>query len=281
MCIRDRSRTDRQWIEAPDQDPLAQSFTVDETGAFLSSFDVYFASKDPNAKIFVELREVELGTPTSWLVQDFTQIALNPGDIETSTDASVATNIRFPSPVYLESGREYALVFLSPGSDLYEMWVATMGQKTVKTSNLPDVESVVVTKQYIGGSLFKSQNGTIWTPSQYQDLTFKLYKAEFVESGTVTFYNSSIKPGNENTQALSSNPIRTLPRKVSLEVEWPDANYSLGDESQLSVGRKISTGLPADKEDDSITGIIEKVASPIWGDYDGANLNQDLSLIHI
>ena len=262
-------------VEAPYRDPLAQTFTVDETGAFLSSFDVYFASKDPNAKIFVELREVELGTPTSWLVQDFTQIALNPGDIETSTDASVATNIRFPSPVYLESGREYALVFLSPGSDLYEMWVATMGQKTVKTSNLPDVESVVVTKQYIGGSLFKSQNGTIWTPSQYQDLTFKLYKAEFVESGTVTFYNSSIKPGNENTQALSSNPIRTLPRKVSLEVEWPDANYSLGDESQLSVGRKISTGLPADKEDDSITGIIEKVASPIWGDYDGANLNQD------
>ena len=262
-------------VEAPYRDPLAQTFTVDETGAFLSSFDVYFASKDPNAKVFVELREVELGTPTSWLVQDFAQVALNPNDIQTSTDASVATNIKFPSPVYLEAGREYAIVFLSPGSDLYEMWVATMGQKTVRTSNLPDVESVVVTKQYIGGSLFKSQNGTIWTPSQYQDLTFKLYKAEFVESGTVTFYNSSIKPGNENTQSLSTNPIRTLPRKVSVEVEWPTANYSLGDESQLSVGRKISTGLPADKEDDSITGVIEKVAAPIWGDYDGSNLNQD------
>tara|TARA_B100000902_G_scaffold36735_1_gene43917 strand:- start:270 stop:3494 length:3225 start_codon:yes stop_codon:yes gene_type:complete len=273
VSVNQTSSTTR--VEAPYRDPLAQTFTVDETGAFLSSFDVYFATKDPNAKVFVELREVELGTPTSWLVQDFAQVALNPNDIQTSTDASVATNIKFPSPVYLEAGREYALVFLSPGSDLYEMWVATMGQKTVRTSNLPDVESVVVTKQYIGGSLFKSQNGTIWTPSQYQDLTFKLYKAEFVESGTVTFYNSSIKPGNENTQSLSNNPIRTLPRKVSVEVEWPIANYDLGDESQLSVGRKISTGLPADKEDDSITGVIEKVAAPIWGDYDGSNLNQD------
>ena len=262
-------------VEAPYRDPLAQTFTVDETGAFLTSFDVYFRTKDPNAKLFVELREVELGTPTSWLVQDFAQVALSPNDIQTSMDASIATNVKFPSPVYLEAGREYALVFLAPGSDLYEMWVATMSQKTVKTSNLPDVESVIVTKQYIGGSLFKSQNGTIWTPSQYQDLTFKLYKAEFVESGTVTFYNTPVKSGNENTQSLSVNPIRTLPRKVRVDVEWPNANYNLGEESSLSIGRKVSTGLPADREDDSITGIVENVAAPIWGEYDGANLNQD------
>ena len=269
ISINQTSSTTR--VEAPYRDPLAQTFTVDETGAFLTSFDVYFASKDPNAKVFVELREVELGTPTSWLVQDFTQIALNPNDIQTSTDASIATNIKFPSPVYLEAGKEYALVFLSPGSDLYEMWVATMGQKTVKTSNLPDVESVVVTKQYIGGSLFKSQNGTIWTPSQYQDLAFKLYKAEFVDSGTVTFYNTPIKAGNENTQALSSNPIKTLPRKVSLELEWPTGSYNeenaAENEEQLPIGRKISTGNVSDKDDDSITGIIEKHGAPIWSTY--------------
>jgi hypothetical protein len=269
ISINQTSSTTR--VEAPYRDPLAQTFTVDETGAFLTSFDVYFASKDPNAKVFVELREVELGTPTSFLVQDFTQVALNPNNIQTSTDASIATNIKFPSPVYLEAGKEYALVFLSPGSDLYEMWVATMGQKTVKTSNLPDVESVVVTKQYIGGSLFKSQNGTIWTPSQYQDLAFKLYKAEFVDSGTVTFYNTPIKSGNENTQVLSSNPIKTLPRKVSLELDWPSASYNneaVGQhEDQIPIGRKISTGNVADKDDDSITGIIEKIGAPIWSDY--------------
>ena len=137
----------------------------------MSSFDVYFRSKDPLAKLFVELREVELGTPTRFLVQDYAQIAVNPNNINVSDDASVATTLSFSSPVYLEPEKEYALVFLSPASDKYEMWVATMGQKTVRTTNLPDVQNVVVSKQYIGGSLFKSQNGTIWTASQYQDLS--------------------------------------------------------------------------------------------------------------
>ena len=248
--------TSAQLVKVPHRDPLAQSFRVDESGAFLTSFDVYFGSKDPNAKVFVELRTVELGTPTSFLVQDFAQVALNPNNINVSADASVPTTVRFPSPVYLEPETEYAIVFLSPGSDLYEMWVATMGQKTVKSSNLPDVQDVVVSKQYIGGSLFKSQNGTIWTASQYQDLTFKLRKAEFVPSGTVTFYNSDVGAGY-NTQVLSDNPIRTLPRKLRVKLAGSNTNTA----TELAVGRKVSTdngtGNANSAEDISITGIIE------------------------
>ena len=71
------------------------------------------------------------------------------------------------------------------------MWVSTMGQKSIKTTQLPDVQNVIVSKQYIGGSLFKSQNGTIWTQAN-QDLTFKLRKAKFVNSGNVRFYNTPI-----------------------------------------------------------------------------------------
>ena len=252
--IKEESETIR--IEAPYRDPLAQSFRVDETGMFLTSVDVYFGSKDPNAKVYVEVRDVELGTPTNFLVQDYAQVSLNPNDIQISDDASIATNIRFPSPIYLEGGKEYAIVFLAPASDLYEMWCSTMGQKTVKTANLPDVESVVHTKQYIGGSLFKSQNGTIWTPSQYQDLTFQLYKAEFVPSGTVTFYNSLIEAGNSNVQVLPSNPIRTLPRKLKVNVSGLLA-------SEAPVKRKLSTGAEADAEDGSVTGIVERTAAPI------------------
>ena len=143
-------------FRAPHRDPLAQSFTVDESGAFLTSFDVFFRSKDDSAKLFVELREVELGTPTQFLVQDYTQLALNPSEINISEDASAATTINFPSPVYLEAEKEYALVFLSPASDKYEMWVATMGEKTVNTTQLPDVQNVVVSKQYIGCLLYTS-----------------------------------------------------------------------------------------------------------------------------
>ena len=243
-------------IEAPYRDPLAQSFRADETGMFLTSVDVYFARKDPKRKLFVELRDVELGLPTKYLVQDYAQVSVSPEDILVSDDASAVTNIRFPSPIYLEGGKEYALVFLCPSSDLYEMWCATMNEPTVKTSNLPDVETVIHAKQYTGGSLFKSQNGTIWTPSQEQDLTFQLYKAEFTTSGSVTFFNSPIEAGSENVQKLSDNPIRTLPRKLKV----PVTNLSLTD---APVGRKLSTGAVSDAEDASITGIVEQVAAPL------------------
>ena len=252
-------REERQKFLAPHRDPLAQSFTVDETGAFLTSFDVFFKSKDDNAKLFVELRYVELGTPTKYLVQDYAQIAVNPNNINISDDASVATTLNFPSPIYLEPEKEYALVFLSPASDKYEMWVATMGEKTVSSTTLPDVQNVVVSKQYIGGSLFKSQNGTIWTASQYQDLTFKLRKASFVESGTASFYNSPIEAGNLNTQVLPSNPIRTLPRKLKVTIDGGGTRNN----TNLPIGRKVSTGAAGDSEDQSVTGIIEGQGAPI------------------
>ena len=247
-------KIEKEKFKAPHRDPLAQSFTVDETGAFLTSFDVYFASKDDKAKLFVELRYVELGTPTQYLVQDYAQIAVNPNNINVSNDASVATTLSFPSPIYLEPEKEYALVFLAPSSDKYEMWVATMGQKTVGTTNLPDVENVVVSKQYIGGSLFKSQNGTIWTASQYQDLTFKLRKASFVNSGTTTFYNTPIEAGNLNTQVLPDNPIRVLPRKLTVKVSGASA-------SDFPLGRKVSTDNGSNSantnEDLCVTGVVE------------------------
>ena len=259
VSVNTTKRTDREFFYAGHRDPLAQSFTVDETGAFLTSFDVYFASKDPQAKVFVELRHVELGTPTNLLVQDYTQLALNPSQVNVSDDASVPTTISFSSPVYLEPKKEYAIVFLSPASDKYELWVATMGQKTVSTTNLPDVENVVVSKQYIGGSLFKSQNGTIWTASQYQDLTFKLRKASFVPSGTATFYNSPIVPGNLNTQIISDNALRSLPRKLKVTIDGSGTRT----DAVFPIGRKISTGTANDADDSSIIGVIEGQGAPI------------------
>ena len=256
-------------VKAPHRDPLAQSFTVDGVGAFLTSFDLYFATKDPGAKVFVELRTMELGTPTNFLVQDFTQVALNPEDIKINTEnpfEPIPTRVRFPSPVFLEADKEYAIVILSPASDGYEMWTATMGKKTVRTTNLPDVQNVVVTKQYIGGSLFKSQNGTIWTPSQFQDLTFKLYKAKFVKSGTVNWYNSDITPKGTNSAALNENPIEGLPRKLKLPVT--------GTLSGVTLGTKVCEGSAAN----STSGFVENFGAAAAGiDIDEGGLGYAVS----
>ena len=256
---RRRRRNWRRRRRRGRKDPLAQSFTVDGTGAFLTSFDVYFAAKDETAKLTVQLATVELGIPTINLVQDFTEVVLNPSDINISSDASVPTTIRFPSPVFLPPDEEYAMIFLCPQSDKYEMWVSTMGQKSIKTTQLPDVQNVIVSKQYIGGSLFKSQNGTIWTPSQTQDLTFKLRKAKFVDSGNVRLYNTPIEPGNRNCQVLPTNPIRSLPRKLKVAITGSGSRTN----SVFPLGRKVSTGAAGDLEDQSVIGIIEGQGAPI------------------
>lgn len=44
-------RSDRRYVPAPHNDPLAQSFFVDETGAFLTSFDVFFRSEGSTSKV--------------------------------------------------------------------------------------------------------------------------------------------------------------------------------------------------------------------------------------
>jgi len=237
-------------------DPLAQTFTVDETGAFLTSVDVYFAEKDPNEQIYVELRTVELGTPTSFLVSKYSTVPLKPSQIKVSNDATVATNIVFPSPVYLQTGTEYALVFLAPTTDKYKMWVGTMGEKTITTSNLPSAESVVITKQYVGGSLFKSQNGTIWTANQYQDLKFKLYKANFTSTaGDVVFYNPNLIPESIAIPYLNENSIVSYPRKLKVGIT---TTLTMG--SILTVGKKVSNGTVSSPES---FGYIEKLGSSI------------------
>jgi len=217
------------------KDPLAQTFTVDETGAFLTSVDLFFGSKDENEKVTVEVRTVELGTPTDQLVEDYARVTLDPSQVNTSTDGSVATKVTFPSPIYLQPDTEYAIVILSPYSDNYEAWIARMGERTVNTTTLPDAESVIVTKQYVGGSLFKSQNGTIWTPNQFEDLKFKLYKANFTSnSGTAYFYNPTLDT-NDDSSNLISNAIRTLPRKLKVGITTTSAL-----DSTLVIGRKVS-----------------------------------------
>lgn len=236
-------------------DPLAQTFTVDESGAFLSSVDLYFASKDDNENVTIELRTVELGTPTNQLVQDFATVTLDPSQINISNNASLATRVVFPSPIYLQPGLEYALVLLSPSSDNYEVWIGRFGEITVETQNLPNAEAVVMTRQYLGGSLFKSQNGTIWTANQNEDLKFKLYKCNFVNSGVAYFYNPDLNANDSNVSTLIENPITTYPRKIRVGIDTTTNSSII---NSLSVGKKIGRN-----DSFGTNGFIEKVGSPI------------------
>ena len=232
-------------------DPLAQSFSVggniedlngnspndDSNGAYLTAVDLFFASKDPdNAPLTVEIRTVELGTPTRTVVGN--PVILKPNQINTSSDGTVATTVTFDYPIYLAPGLEYAVVLLAPQTDQYEVWIAEMGEKTVNTATLPDAESVRYTKQFALGALFKSQNGSIWTENQYQDLKFKLYKANFTsKSGSVYFQNPTLNESNGYVPKLSENPITTLPKKFAVGVSTITSPAMIG---ILTTGRKVA-----------------------------------------
>lgn len=235
-------------------DPLAQSFSVggslgdpqsneDSNGAFLTAVDIYFASKDQNnAPVTVEVRTMELGTPTRTVIGN--PVTLKPEQVKTSSDASVPTKVVFDSPIYLAPGLEYAIVLLAPQSNQYEVWIAEMGEKTVNSANLPDAESVRYTKQFSIGSLFKSQNGSIWTANQYQDMKFKLYKAKFTsKTGSVFFQNQTLDVSNNYIQTLDVDPVTTFSNRFALGISTVTNSAMIG---ILTTGRKVgSAGKPS------------------------------------
>ena len=233
-------------------DPLAQSFSVggtidapgpngqnsDANGAFLTAVDLFFANKPTgNDPVRIEVRTVELGTPTRTIIGN--PVTLTPSQVNTSTNGETATKVIFDYPIFLAPGQEYAIVAVAETSDEYELWIAEMGEKTVNTQSLPNAESIIYSKQFALGSLFKSQNGSIWTANQYQDLKFKLYKANFTSTtGTAFFYNPTLDESNGYVEKLSNNPITTLPKTVTLGITTIAAGD--GNIGILTVGRKIA-----------------------------------------
>ena len=195
-------------------DPLAQSFVVDDpTGIYLTGLDLFFSEK-PNSTEFdvpvtVQIREVELGVPNQ-IILPFSNVTLNPDDINISTDASVATRFTFDSPVYLNSSREYAIVILSVSTE-YRVWISRLGEVDVQTINNVESDQILVTTQTLLGSLFKSQNASTWTPSQYEDLKFKLYRADFVPSGSVQLFNPGLDP---QLEIIPPNGIESQSRTI-------------------------------------------------------------------
>ena len=211
-------------------DPLAQSFACDDTtGVFLTKVDAYFRSKDAQLPVTCQIRTVDLGTPTR-TVLPFSEVVLEPEKVNLSEDGSVATSFVFESPVYLEGRQEYAIVLLSNSTE-YTVWISRLGEVDIRTANGPESSQVIVSTQPTLGSLFKSQNASTWTPSQFEDLKFKLYRAEFVTSpGTINFYNPILDQGNAQIPRLTRNPINIISSKVrvGLGTTVQDAGLTFG-----------------------------------------------------
>jgi len=210
------------------RDPIAQTFQVTDNhpnGIYLTSIDVFFQSKDDELPVTLQIRPVETGLPGSTILP-FGEIVLDPSEVNISQDASIPTKFTFESPLYLEGDNErFAIVLLSDSLN-YNAWISRMGEVDISTVNLPDEQQVVISQQPYLGSLFKSQNGATWDPSQFEDLKFTLYRAVFnTESrGVGRFFSPELQEGNDQIITLPENSITALSRKavVGLGTTIPD-----------------------------------------------------------
>ena len=255
--------------EAEDVDPLAQTFTVggnvlapsakdankDLNGAFITSVEVYFATVDTvsNTPIRCEIRTtIADARPSRSVIGKSktlrpTGVDANGNEItliESDPDAaSKPTKFTFPEPIYLAPGNTYSFVLVAPNSTAYTVWTGKHGGTAINPESIQSADSgasLIYSTQYGAGSIFKSQNGALWTEDQSQDITFKLYKAKFTSlSGSAHFNNPDLSDSNGYVPVLNSNPLQTLPKTGSLGIT---TNTDTTVVSNLSAGRKICAG---------------------------------------
>jgi hypothetical protein len=166
----------------PDGDPIAQTFFVatkeNPSGVYISSVDLFFKNKGDLLPVQVELRPVVNGFPSSDTVIPGAISVKEPEDIQVSNlpntqNSKTATRFTFSSPVYLNSGYEYAVVVITDDYG-YDYYVCEKGNPALGSG-------VIASQQSFLGSLFKSQNARTWTPYQNEDMMFVLNRANFTK----------------------------------------------------------------------------------------------------
>ena len=196
------SKAVREWY-----DPLAQSYQVlDETGVFLTSCDVFFQTKDDmDVPMTFQLRTMKGGVPTQKILP-FSEVIIPPSDIKTSQNGTVPTRVTFKAPIFMEPGMDYAIT-LASWSTKYRVFISRVGEADLVTDEF-------ISQQPYLGSLFKSQNASTWDASQWEDLKFTLYRADFETEGTLEVYNPILAEGNKQIPILPPNPINFTSRKI-------------------------------------------------------------------
>lgn len=212
-------------------DPLAQTFLL-STDRFVTSVGLFFASKDPDLDVTIQIRNVVNGYPGTTVL---TTKTLRPSEITISNDGSVETKVTFPDPVLISSDVEYAIAILTESSQ-YRVYVAKMNQKDLASNQ------IVAQQPYTVGVMFSSSNATTWTPHHDIDLKFKIYAAKFKDTSTINFDPISMP----NVAGLLLGVNQIVPRDSSIIWQWSeDGNqwYALADSDLTQTGEELDNVL--------------------------------------
>ena len=203
------------------RDPLAQSFIVPRDkyadGMFITGGELFFKAKD-DSDVTVQLRELdETGRPSQTILP-FGETKIISTNAGISTNGTVATEFAFSTPVYLEGNGRYAITLLTPTTG-WNTFITRMNEPDLITGRLND-------KQPTLGSLFKSQNGQLWTASNQEDLKFKLFKAKFVTNtpASVILFNNNIPTGKIRKQ----NAVTVYSKRQYVSIANTDREFDQG-----------------------------------------------------
>ncbi len=192
------------WVE--NVDPLAQTFTLDET-AQICGVDLWFTAKE--GEVRVQIREVQNGVPARIILAE---AILQAKQITTE---NTPTRALFDIPVQLLAGAEYALVILCNDATT-AVAIAEMGKFD------SSLQRWVTSQPYTVGVLLSSSNASTWTAHQDKDLAFRLLKASFtdnsnhIELGTVTVENLT------DLLLLAVDEQPSADSRVEYEIALPD-----------------------------------------------------------
>lgn len=242
-----QENTRTRWV-----DPLAQSFLVTEDGgAYISKIEVFFATKDENIPVTLEIREMVNGYPGQ-RVFPFGSKVLDAIDVNLSSNGvDDPTVFEFDTPVFIPQDTEVCFVLLS-NSDEYEVYIATATEPVIGT-NIP------VTEQPYAGVLFKSQNASTWTADQLSDMTFKIYKAQWDENQTGTVILTNDEDDLAFTDVLPPSPLSIISGETKVRVSHPHHSMPVGSRVQLFDVEETTVGFVGGIPIGEIVGVDHEV----------------------
>ena len=211
-------------------DPIAQTFRLPDqytSGAYISDIDFYFQQKPltEKAPIHLDIRICdEGGRPSANELVPGAAVTLYPEDITTDATGQIATKFKFAQPIYLMPGKQYGVV-LRCDTKNYRVWMATMGQGDIFNSTSS------YSTQALYGSLFKSQDGTLWTEDQMSDLKFRINRCVF--STLATGGRAHVVSNSLDTEQLPNNPLTFMHGSNKIRVGQRNHGYASGDTTRL------------------------------------------------
>ena len=180
-------------------DPLAQTFSFPKNRV-LSAVGLFFAGKDAEKPVTVQVRGVTTGFPNSTV---YAETTLAPDEVNLDAE----TKAVFPNPVYTEADTSYAVVVLTD-SNAYRLRVAVLGAAG---------QNGVITKQaYPQGVLLESSNAETWNAQQGADLALRVYGLEFAAAGIVQFLPA---PAGDFTE-INLDEYSAFPEGTSIVWEY-------------------------------------------------------------